>query len=206
MKSKKIIIISLMVLIICISVICVTLFILKPKKENDIKNTVREENKIEESNESIENYLLNSNILNKEIFESQNEFDLNSTGADWMYSEEIAESTKNVLEETRIEEPNWKDTVTEEDINNYQFKIIYENMPESTLDYINKAFENFDKTLKEYVYVNGFAAASEARYSYDRMIESANSITIFFNLNDYYESIIGVLINLDDYSSEIQDI
>ena len=205
MKSKKIIIFFLCILIICICIIFATLFFLT--KNNIDGNNVENLNN---SSSDIENYLTERNILNREIYENQTEYDFNSTGTDWIDDsdssviEEIVRNAEvNVVDE--VQEESWSEKVTQEDLDNYNFQVSYENMSEEVLGYINKSFENFDETLKEYVYKNGFAAASKASYESCRTINSGHSIIIEFALNDYYANIIKVIINLENYNTYIEN-
>ena len=219
MKSKKRIVYFVIILIIFIWILAITFLFLKREKEGsstaEIKESIKtekgEENTIDSSqNNDLEEFLLSHNLLNKELFESQNEYDLNSTGTDWEYSDEIQESVKNTIAEIgkpiKKEPEKWEDTVTQEDIDKYKFKVIYDNMPEEVLGYIRKSYEDFDRSLKEYSYLKGFAAANEARYNYYEIINNNKTVMIDFNLNDYYGSEIGVLINLEDFSSNIFNI
>ena len=180
MKLKKFILYFFIILIACICLIFTYFYFFKQDKT--VNNT----------NENMEEFLLEHNLLNKELFESQNEFDLNSIGTDEMYNDEIQKSVENTIAEQK------KISLEE-----YEFKTIYDNMPEEILGYIKNSFEDFNKSLKEYAYTNDFISANEAKYNYYRTINSGRTIMIYFILNDYYESEIGVLINLEDFSSNI---
>ena len=208
MSPKKVAIGLLLILIICIIIIFSSIFYLIVIKRNDEKNY----NIITETvtNNSIENGIStifiedispNENITFSEEFLAANpDIDFNVTGIDWSYEEE----DENIVVETKPKEPEkWEDTVTQEDIDKYKFKVIYDNMPEEISEYIKNSFEDFDRSLKEYSYLKGFAAANEARYEDYRTINSGQTIMIYFILNDYYKSEIGVLINLEDFSSNI---
>lgn len=208
MSPKKIAIGLLLILIICIIIIFSSIFYLIVIKRNDEKNY----NIITETatNNSIENGIStifiedispNENITFSEEFLAANpDIDFNVTGIDWSYEEE----DENIVVETKPKEPEkWEDTVTQEDIDKYKFKVIYDNMPEEISEYIKNSFEDFDRSLKEYSYLKGFGAANEARYEDYRTINSGQTIMIYFILNDYYKSEIGVLINLEDFSSNI---
>lgn len=215
MSPKKVAISFLTVLIVCVIIIISIIFYLimvEQKGENiysvetdRTSNSVGDNDFTENSNLLGEDFLANENILTDENIELSEEFlakypniDFNVTGTDWNYDDDSDDMVIN-----NIEPEPWKDTVTQEDLDNYKFKVLYEDMPENILEYINRGFEDFDKSLREYSYLNGFAAASEAKYSYYQFMNSNGTLIVFFDLNDYYENVIGVLINLDDYSSNI---
>ena len=208
MSPKKVAIGLLLIIITCIIIIFSSIFYLIVIKRNDENNyniiTETATNNFTENGiytTFVEDISPNENITFSEEFLAANpDIDFNVTGIDWSYEEE----DENIIMGTKPKEPeSWEDTVTQEDIDKYKFKIIYNNMPEEVLGYIRKSYEDFDRSLKEYSYLKGFAAANEARYNYYEIINNNKTVMIDFNLNDYYGSEIGVLINLEDFSSNI---
>lgn len=194
MKLKKFIIVFLIILIICMCIIFTGIYFLNDKDEIENKY-------------NLDKNIVPSDSINEGRPENQIEEDMNVVG-DWEYSDEIRESVENIIINTETqteseERKSWEDTVTQEDIDNYKFEVSYNNIPQEILEHINRCFEDFDRSLKEYCYINGFAAASKAEYSYYRTVNSGNTIMIYFNLNDYYKNVIEILINLDDYSYSI---
>lgn len=149
-------------------------------------NTNLINNNTNTANQTIDN-VINGNILNNNSITSGNVTNnqINDEDTNYVFYNE---------EETATNEYN------RERLNNFEFEVI--GIPDSVKSYITDINE-FNITIKEYVYLHGLVEATSAEFQKYQIQEETNRLGIVLRLNDSNSVSLLVIVNLNDQSIEV---
>ena len=200
MKAKKVAILMIGILMICIIIVLCTIFFLIRKRADIIpENDVNIVNDLK-TNEILDNEIVN----NDEVIDENLE---NEIGTDSDY-DNLTDEEKAILKREGILisadeiDENGNIKFTDDEINNFQFEI--EGLSAEILQYI-KNVDDLKFQIKKYIYSNPeLTYLTKATVSYYKFQDQDSILSIYFNLDDNLRMIV-VSINLEDNSVTVND-